>query len=338
MNNHTALTMETSSRRRPLLLASVVCFAIVYTVRNLCTAAPSEIYCTNTTGARPAAASVGSAQKEDAEIVGGDRTTIRVSNTAGVDARAIATTARSSIVNFRLHRDRYVDEFSSCFNDEKCHLMYFHFGKTGGTGILQHLFKAHPPFQDDCCNNAMVARFEEDPGTYCSAKVSSYDVRAAVFLTKILPFCRDLRKDERYVVFITFREPIQRALSSIHQMCNKNSEKRGDDALLACSHCSYDRDQAYWDEFIQIENAGHMGMLEVVTKSSPSIVLTMDSPDISAFYKVVHDIFPNWGFNISQPSNPEKTATCNFGFNSDMMRGLQPSQEVYRTMTISNFD
>jgi hypothetical protein len=65
---------------------------------------------------------------------------------------------------------------------------------------------------------------------YCSAKFTSYEIDAEIFLETVVPTCMKINTNRtsksRGVILSTFREPIQRTLSHIHQICNNKLDQR----------------------------------------------------------------------------------------------------------------
>ena len=67
---------------------------------------------------------------------------------------------------------------------------------------------------------------------------------------------------------------------------------------------------------------------------SNTTVLSVDLMDLSALYRELFAASGHMAFNISVKENLERTRTCNFGFKSEMFRGLRLSTEVYRSLTL----
>jgi hypothetical protein len=236
-------------------------------------------------------------------------------------------------INFHLYPNKFVKELTDCFNDADCRIYYYHFEKSGGTDVENRMALIFPPRLQSCCGETQMQRFRDAPNEFCKAKFSSYQVGSSDFLDEIVPTCI-AKTGARAVVLVSFREPIQRTLSYIHQKCNKHFRVRSDSMKMACRRCSYEQDKVFWDDLVQHANSQYLELLDVASAQiSNTTVLSVDSMDLSALYR---DLFAASGhatFNMSVRSNPEKTTRCNFGFKSEMFRGLRLSAEVYRNMS-----
>jgi len=122
-----------------------------------------------------------------------------------------------------------------------------------------------PPRLDSCCNLRLMKRFRESPQTYFDVKFSSYvyQVAAADFLQRSVPTCMSNKKTTRAVILVSFREPITRTLSYIHQMCNKNFETCTLEIKKACHTSSYDEDVEFWDNFMQSANGQYQELYDL---------------------------------------------------------------------------
>jgi hypothetical protein len=238
-------------------------------------------------------------------------------------------------INFHLYPNKFVKELTDCFNDTDCRMYYYHFQKSGGTGVEEWMARIFPPALPSCCGATQMKRFRDAPDKFCKAKFSSYQVGSSHFLDEIMPTCIE-KTGARAVVLVSFRESIQRTLSYIHQMCNKNFQARSNLTKRACRRCSYERDKIFWDNLVQNANSHYLELLDVASAQiSNTTVLSVDAMDLSALYR---DLFATSGhaefINMSLNHNPEKTTICNFGFKSEMFRGLRMSTEVYRNLTL----
>jgi len=249
-------------------------------------------------------------------------------------------TNSSSTVNFRLHPNMFIKEMMECFDDGNCRIYYFHFGKTGGTSVQERMARYVPPGSlGSCCNARLMKRFRESPKAHCTRKFSSYEVGSNNFLKEVVPTCQSVPQGNttaRAIVLVTFREPHERALSNIHQMCNKNFYKRPKETRQACRRCSYDKDTKFWNEFVETANEQYNGLYQVATASMLNArVLTIDLVDLSRLYEELFAVTQHAAFNVSSShANPEKTSLCNFGFTSDVFRGLRPASGIYRNLTL----
>ena len=237
-------------------------------------------------------------------------------------------------INFHLHPNKFVNELTECFNDADCRIYYYHFPKSGGTGIEERMARIFPPRLGSCCSKTLMNHFHRKPNRFCSAKFSSYQVDSSDFLDEIVPTCI-ANTGVRAVILVSIREPIQRTLSQIHQICNKNFKMRTNVTKSACTRCSYEQDKVFWDNFVQDTNRQYVELMDVASaKISNTTVLSVDLMDLSALYRDLFAATRHVTFNKSTSANPEMTNRCNFGFKSEMFRGLRLSTEVYRNLTL----
>jgi hypothetical protein len=253
------------------------------------------------------------------------------------DATAQAL-SNTTTINFRLQPEMFVEELTRCFNDKDCRIYYYHFGKSGGTGVLERMEHLYPPRLDSCCNGPMMDRFRKDPKLYCSLKFSSYEITSSDFLGRVMPTCYNITNQSRSIVLVTFREPLQRTLSYIHQMCNKNFGKRPKRLQEVCQRCSYAKDKDYWTEFLDGANDQYQQLYKVASATTSSLpdstVLAVDLIDLSELYRDLYSATNHKAFSMRTSANPESTSRCNFGFTSEMFRGLRLANDVYRNLTL----
>eukprot|EP00562_Extubocellulus_spinifer_P005793 CAMPEP_0178517232 /NCGR_PEP_ID=MMETSP0696-20121128/25575_1 /TAXON_ID=265572 /ORGANISM="Extubocellulus spinifer, Strain CCMP396" /LENGTH=350 /DNA_ID=CAMNT_0020147637 /DNA_START=142 /DNA_END=1194 /DNA_ORIENTATION=+ len=228
-------------------------------------------------------------------------------------------------IHFQRQSDHFVQQFADCFVDDNrenkddernsgndCHIYYFHFGKSGGTGLEERMALFAPPRRNSCCNKGLLERFRSAPENYCKLKFSSYQLSTENFLHTIVPTCMDINKDsnntdnshdnenwgrrrtrhqgKKSIVLISYREPIQRTLSYIHQMCNKHYDVRPEKTQQVCQRCSYDDDTRYWDDLVDRMNNAYSALRGLVNYHHPDItVLTIDLLDFTPFYQRLHE-------------------------------------------------
>jgi hypothetical protein len=138
---------------------------------------------------------------------------------------------------------------------------------------------------------------------YCRAKFTSYEMNAKTFLEIVVPTCMEIKTNRtsrsRGVILSTFREPIQRTLSYIHQICNKNMRWRNRKTRAACARCSYDLDRDYWEGWANTSNEDYKGLRSVgLSRISNTTVLTMDTNDLTTFYDM-GNLVGNYTFSRS---------------------------------------
>ena len=261
-------------------------------------------------------------------------------------------------INFYRDPDAFVSAFASCASDEGCRIYYHHVGKTGGTTVETRMFDLFPPkFEHgtSCCGHTAMDRFQERRDDYCDAKFTSYQVKGGHF-RDIVSECMsdrsegeaggvdggriDGRPPERRssIALVSFREPIQRTLSSIHQTCNKNKSRRREETRAACERCSYDieEDRAVWDGLIKRTNLLYEGIALVSRMVIGGVqVLTIDTVDVDNFFTRLRSaLSPRWEVSTSGVRNTESLSLCNFGMTSDIFRALTPSETIYRNLTL----
>lgn len=243
-------------------------------------------------------------------------------------------------INFQSQPNVFVNILTNCFNDDDCRIAYYHFGKSGGTDVVERMQHFAPPRLDSCCNDLMMKRFHDNPEKHCNIKFSSYEVSSTSFLNDILPTCYNITKG-RAVVLVTFREPVARTVSYIHQMCNKNLHLRTPQQRQVCERCSYKDDKDYWTNFLQDANKQYQGLYDVasfVPKPYANVVLAIDLVDLSQLYSDLHNVTNHDAFHMKTKANPESTKLCNFGITSEWLRALRPANDVYRNLTLGIYN
>jgi hypothetical protein len=247
------------------------------------------------------------------------------------------------LFNFRNDPYHFSEQIISCFRDNDCRIYYLHCGKTGGQDVEGRMFSLFPPrlqsffFRD---GKNLKSFFLSKVRKYCAAKFTSYEMDANTFLETVVPTCMEINtkrtSKSRGVILSTYREPIQRTLSYIHQVCNKNFDRRNKETRAVCKRCSYDLDSDYWDGYAKATNEDYKGLGSVgLSRISNTTVLTIDTNDLKLFYDMTNLVGNHTFFNgLSEHTNQEKVGRCNFGMKSEMIRALRFSSEVYRNLTM----
>ena len=260
--------------------------------------------------------------------------------------------------NFHLQPELFTAAISDCLLDEQCRIIYHHVGKSGGTTIEDTFFRMYPPELKSCCGGKILGKLANDDKArekYCTAKFSSYQILGKYVegLTKsctriITNATEDDQHDPgqrpRSIILTTYREPISRTLSSIHQLCNKQSEKRKNETLEACTECRYDFGTDVWDHVINMTNDHYEGVAEVAALQIPDVqVISLDMIDISPALdrlrerlKADADRMDRDGVPevpMTRWRNPELKSVCSFAMTSDMIKSLGTAQAVYRSLT-----
>jgi hypothetical protein len=307
-------------------------------------------------------------------------------------------------INYLLETDTFLATLSSCIQDDKCHIQYLHTEKTGGTTIEKSIFRSIFPNNKihGCCGEKNMKQFRNNSYDACMKPFNSHQVMGKDF-QEIVQTClqiyhqhnhtkndnykvKDHGNDDRgihkknstnttsgwvedntlhrMVILATFRDPIQRTLSAIHQICNKVFDKRSPRTQQACSQCSYEKDTEFWDNHTthtnqlydslykdvilwQEEKNKHVNPTDNGAGVGVGIVdlklLTLDNVDITpCFTKLVDWLSPPYSIRLReiqdkhQVKNPELLQRCDFGFHSVMMKHLAPSIAIYRNLTLGH--
>ena len=287
-------------------------------------------------------------------------------------------------INYNLKPELFTATISHCLLDEQCRIIYHHVGKSGGTTLEDTFFHMYPPELKSCCGPKLLGKLANDEKSrekYCAAKFSSYQIIGS-HVEGLVKSCMrinsddvtatssgsindeqnntaDARKDDhdhaqghgqgtprrpRSVVLTTYREPISRTLSSIHQLCNKQSNKRTDETLEACNECRYDFGTDVWDRVVNMTNDHFEGVAEVASLQIPDVqVISLDMVDISPALDRLRERLPLDAKKlkvkdipdvpITQWRNPERKSVCAFAMTSEMIKSLGVAQAVYRNLT-----
>lgn len=232
-------------------------------------------------------------------------------------------------LNYLRDKDDVIQVFKDCENDPKCYFTYHHVAKSGGTSVEENMF---PKFGQDteltCCHGRMLNKFRADPERYCAQKFTSWQVSKNKF-TEIVETCQKLRPDSRTVVWTTFREPISTYVSLIHQMCNKNTDKREPHHAQACEVCDFTNETAaVWLEFaqsVELQIKGAYYTSHYFLNRTDVTTVTMEPNDLNDFWNTYTD-------SPMRLSNKEENSLCSFRPTSQLVKTLREAQDVYRRM------
>jgi len=193
---------------------------------------------------------------------------------------------------------------------------------------------------------------------YCLAKFSSYQLLGKDFqqvvarcLNTYLPRKKNtpfsflespLPSSHNAIALFSFREPISRMLSQIHQLCNKNIELRDANTTLACFHCNYTQDVAYWDAFVQDQEYLYESLKNVLQMTIPNVqVLAIDAMHITTFFRQLQSVLPvdfhRYFESQDLEHNIESNHNCNFGLVSPMIKSLRKSMVSIPSSTFMLF-
>jgi hypothetical protein len=244
-------------------------------------------------------------------------------------ARALlgAPTERLEPINYLRESETTVKVFKDCTADPNCHFTYHHVSKTGGTTIEENMYpKFAQPIQSTCCHGRILKEFRADPEHYCAQKFTSWQVSKGKFI-EIVNTCRRLRPNSRTVVWTTFREPISTFVSLVHQMCNKNVNKRDPDKHKACEVCDYNNETAaVWLEYAQSvewQIKGAYNTSHFFLDAPDVTTVTMEPSDLNGFWQ-------EYTNTTLHSSNSEKLSLCSFRPTSHLVKALREAQNVYR--------
>jgi len=251
---------------------------------------------------------------------------------------------------FHLDKSRFVWAFADCLTDPHCTIQYLHERKTGGTYLKWAMAKILDVskyewydniWNKDCCNEQVRDRFLADPSSYCSRPFASYQTQQKIFTETMVETCKQLRK--RVVVLTSFREPLTRALSWIHQVCNKNLRWRQEDELRACERCTYEADLDFFNRFKTLQG------LDATMLSNSTFwsimhghdMLAIDNADLNEFLHLLELAMPESHeeqfkklFKSTQAKNVEKTQLCEFSMPSSMMKNYSDEILLYRKIVL----
>jgi hypothetical protein len=254
-----------------------------------------------------------------------------------------------NLSNFYMDPESFVSTFASCASNPKCHIYYWHIGKTGGTTLQSAFFRMFPPktarMGDSCCNHELLKYVKAHHKEYCHSKFVSMQIWGAAY-ERFVRVCQDmLPLDHEIRILLSFREPSHLTLSTIHQVCNKNLQVRPPELQKACRNCDYDKDKDAWDFIVNDVNSIFASITQFVAQVAESVpVMTIEMADINGFLKQLqHRLESSGAFrnkNVKSAigeerhANPEDLSLCSFGMTSAMFKGLEPSRLVYRDLVL----
>lgn len=241
-------------------------------------------------------------------------------------------------VNFYNHPDRFTDALASCIEDDRCHVFFFHQGKTGGTTIHKTLFQLFPPKDTQAFFYTVRPVRSVPKRTYCGAKCGAYEVHAEEF-EEVVGECTRMRRPDgrhRAVVLVSLREPMRQLLSTIHEHCNRERARAfmGHEFLDACGRCSYEEDADIWDaktEWVnqRIEEAFRVSLIRMDRVD----VLTVEDTDIDRMFGMLQSALPSRNVTVGRRENTQVLSYCSFGLKSPMIKALAPSFALYQNLT-----
>ena len=249
---------------------------------------------------------------------------------------------------FHSDKSRFVFAFADCLTDPNCTIQYLHERKTGGTYISYAMHRIlslsdeeWEHLRNDCCELYVKKWFEENPSRYCNKRFSSYQTYHDIFAHVIVEKCKQLGK--RVVVLTSFREPLTRAVSWIHQICNKNTRKRTSEVLEACQRCTYADDPDFYNQYKSLQGLDALMLSNRTFWSGMDGhgMLAIDNADFNEFLHLLEGALPDSYehsfkklFEGKQTQNVEKTQVCNFRVPSAMMKSYSDEVLLYRKIVM----
>jgi hypothetical protein len=281
-------------------------------------------------------------------------------------------------LDYHFHGTDFTQSFASCVMDPNCQIYYHHVQKAAGSTIENmavNLVHARQGNRGSCCGDDMMSRFNSSSAYYCQLKFAAFQVRGSQF-EQIVKTCMDMdyllnqSQPQRVIALTSYREPIARTLSYIHQICNKvrtdrsekkpfsglknltnaslhlqNAKFRTKEVLEACDRCSFEQDVDIWMSYVNKTNIEDMELYNVVrssflTSANKVELLAIDAADVSRFFSQLKDALPeryHTALQHAHSANLELTDRCSFGVSSAMIKGLALSTDIYRNLTSGSY-
>jgi len=139
-----------------------------------------------------------------------------------------------------------------------------------------------------------------------------------------------------YVGLVTIREPIQRTLSKIHQLCNSN-RSRSPTITKHCQECAYhDGSAAFWQGKLNNTNRRYQEVDAYLSKRFVSPHKT--NPILVIDSTMINDLFEKLNMGLEErnlpkipkgESNPEDLSVCAFAMTSHMFKQLRTASLIY---------
>lgn len=261
--------------------------------------------------------------------------------------------ADETVTVFERNPTHFVDTFDDCATDENCHVFYHHVQKTGGTHIAAILF----PFLENeeyvdkgigddivwCCNEKTMTAFQKNIPGYCNRKLGIYEILGDDFL-KVVQTCMKHYDEnhrnatatymrQRAVVLTSFREPLQRTISAIHQQCNTGWKQKTKEYQDVCDRCSYKDDPEFYDWFVNRTVRMYEGIKTATVEISRNVdhvdVLAIDNPNINAFFSNLWTKRNQTEITLGE-HNTENIVRCNFLVPSTVLKKLEYADRMYK--------
>jgi hypothetical protein len=219
--------------------------------------------------------------------------------------------------------------------------------------------------KDWCCKDTLLKKMYHDPDTYCHQKFSTWEHREGEF-EEAVRFCTNRQQQQQQdlsqqgldgnkrpsaklfskaIILATYREPISRTLSFIHQQCNHNLSHKPRELQDACHRCSYPADPHVWDSLVNdtnrvLESIQTFSKSDLIAESSKDGtrvdgLFLMDMTSITFFFEALEQqLNMNTSFIPPGKPNTEKNhSNCDFGITSTMIKGLSFGSHIYQNLT-----
>ena len=276
------------------------------------------------------------------------------SSTETTKHKTSATGSRTSI-QYHWHPEEFIGVLTDCIFDEGCGILYHHVQKSGGSTVESVFFGFLPPDvtgtglkptavtrTSDFVNNHKRT-FWNHTDAFCGrSKFSSYQVPPDGREFKaVAERCLDATDRNRFVILSSYREPISRVLSQIHQICNKNFASRPERTREACNRCVYHDpvvddtgrgDNEVWDTYANktldlFDELLYMRdhLKEDLTggrrhRGQSVEVLMMDTSDLGRFFTDLDEALVRHQQPPPQSQQTKKSAAGGGGDDAEMLR------------------
>ena len=296
---------------------------------------------------------------------------------------AAAANDTEMAMQFHLNPEGFINVVADCIFNDGCGLLYHHVAKSGGTTVEGYFFKMFRPkpagtgmtWGDMKRTTLFKSKFFDDNGAYVDAYCGQSKFFSLQDYGKEFPSvvkeCLDRTNRTKFVVLSSYREPISRVLSLIHQLCNKHisiklSEERRKQWDDACNRCDYQdpvvdengkADRQLFDTIGRLtnelfENLISMSLslkdglgLEPGGRNSGKTIenLMIDIVDLNNFFDGLRDaieVHPsNTDGSVEIPTfevkNTESLSRCSLGMKSGLINRIQPAIAGYRNLTLT---
>ena len=243
----------------------------------------------------------------------------------------------------------FVDKVVNCYKDDKCRIFYHHVQKTGGTflcDLLSPYFNNGENYDASiwCCFGGFMDKFRKNPASYCNRGNFNF-LPFEVFgdqMKEVINTCLGLGQTNltRIVGISSYRQPLQRFVSNIHQFCNMGGCKKNNNTACerACSNCHFveeGEDNNFWMEWIEHNNRVYREQLHILsdTKSIPPAAQMLMIED-GELTEMTNQLQLSMGRNFSKTGSHNKfhKGQCNFRPPMSMVKLLKSCDDAYKEL------